>query len=170
MNPHRLVRQPDPATFGDAGQAYLIHGRYRAEPAELPGAHFWDVLKARPGGLEPPTCGFGTPDGSPAGPDHLITRVPLVEGPDSRVPGASSWSQLGPSGAGVLLGQLTRWSLHLPWIDGHMESRTPILDLARDCPLRKRPQVGFPRVHPVRLGPLPTRAPLIKKETAALSC
>ena len=69
------------------------------------------------------------------------------------------------SGAGVLPGRLTRWSLHLP----------PALPL----PLRKRHappaarlgiahcpcgQGGFPRIHPVRLGPFLGRAPLRRRK------
>ena len=75
-------------------------------------------------------------------------------------------------GAGVLLGQLTRWSLHLSSADASRAATDhPAEESARDCPFRVGARVcrdgvgagcGFPRIHPVRLPPFPTGAPLFE--------
>jgi hypothetical protein len=72
------------------------------------------------------------PDRTISSPERVLGRRALPQHPG------------GHCGAGVLLGQLTRWSLHLPSIAWECDSRTPIADLARDCPPREIRGVGFP--------------------------
>lgn len=97
------------------------------------------------------------------GPDHLFTRQAQT-GP-GRVPGASTGARA-TNGAGVLPGRLTRWSLHLPpAVPLPGEIGTPRRRLGSGLPATApRQWGGFPRVHPVRLGPFPGRAPLSRRK------
>src|SRR5690606_7728415 len=134
----------------------------------------------RPGGLEPPTCGFSDPPiARRAGPSlrpHVAPVDPTAAACGRR---ALRRARAKPvrAYAGVSPGRLTRWSLHLPSAAQRaVASRTPPtarLGIARAC-------AGFPEFTRFastrrRAGPLllrarrvSTRAPL--KETAALSC
>ena len=125
---------------------------------------------ARPGGFEPPTCGFSLPRGFP--------RAWTISSPqrwDAGVPGASEGGHRDgcPIRCGVIAG-VAHPLASTPSADWMIRrSSTPstarlgitrvLVGCTRSC--------GLPRVHPVRLPPLPTGAPLrvIKKETAALS-
>ena len=99
-----------------------------------------------------------------------LPRLSPRTGPSLHPPGRR-WAWVGcralPSvvrttcGAGVLPGRLTRWSLHLPPAVAHSMAATPRRRLGSGLPATGAvPWVGFPRVHPVRLGPFPGRAPL----------
>ncbi len=93
----------------------------------------------------------------PDGPDHLI----ILTQPKQAVGGCRGL----PAGVdtravrGLLPGRLTRWSLHLPTAAGSMENSAPRRRLGSGLPVPDW-GCGFPRIHPVRHGTFPARAPL----------
>lgn len=129
----------------------------------------------RPGGLEPPTCGFSDPSiARRAGP----SLRPRDHEDAGRFDAPIGSTRLRGGIAGAAHPLVSTPSVGRAVRSDSRSGAHPADGSARDCPrLRAR---GVPRIHPVRLGPSPGRAPLFRahrwsmralvKETAALSC